>query len=65
MLNVNVFDKIFWEIGAKHNLTTWYEIFNSEVFDEVETEICKYFNVTSVDEIDNFDIWYNEMYKKL
>ena len=64
MNNVQIFDKIFWEVGAKHNLTTWYEIFDSEVFDEVVSEICKYFNATP-DQIIGFNEWCDEMYWEL
>jgi hypothetical protein len=65
MTNVQVFNKIFWEVGDKHNLNTWYEIFDSEVFNEVVSEICKYFNATTPDQIVGFNDWYDEMYWEL
>lgn len=62
--NEMVFNKIFSEVGDKHNLTKWWEIFDSEVFEEVEQEIAKYFNV-SVSElytsVDDYANWYHEM----
>ena len=65
MKNIEIFDKIFMEVGAKYNLTAWYEIFDSEVFEEVVAEICKYFNTTTPDQIIDFNDWYNEMYWEL
>ena len=65
MTNVQVFNKIFWEVGAKHNLTAWYEIFDSEYFNEVATEICKYFNVTLPSKVEGYLDWTNEMYWEL
>jgi hypothetical protein len=62
--NEMVFNKIFGEVGAKHNLTKWWEIFDSEVFEEVKQEIAKYFNV-SVSElytsVEGYAEWHYEM----
>ena len=65
MKNTEIFEKLFWEVGAKHNLTNWYEIFDSEVFNEVATEICKYFNATLPSHVEGYLDWYNEMYYEL
>jgi hypothetical protein len=62
MANTQVFNQIFWEVGAKHQLNAWYEIFDSEVFNEVVAEICKNFNATSPYQIAGYSDWYEEMY---
>ena len=63
-MNKEIFDTIFNEVGKRHNLTAWWEIFDSEVFEEVKQEIAKYFNV-SVSElytsVEGYAEWHYEM----
>lgn len=65
MKNIEIFEKILMEVGAKYNLDTWYEIFDSEVFNEVEIEICKYFNTTTSNQIEGYLDWFNDMCEEL
>lgn len=68
-------DKIFWAIGHKHNVTVWYEIFDSDLFDEVCEEIARVNGIRwnndddlfdkLCDEVEGFSDWYKEMCEEL
>ena len=68
-------DKIFWMIGKKHNINTWWEIFDSELFNEVCEEIARTYGITwnndddlfdkLCDEVKGFSEWNKEMAEEL
>ena len=69
------FDEIFWAVAEAHNLTAWYEIYDSEVFDEVmEKIVCAAGLVWTDDDdlymmlcdnVEGFEAWEQEMAEEL
>lgn len=65
MTNTEIFEEIFWQVGEENGLTSWWEIFDSEVFDEVERRIAERFSVADAYEVEGFLDWNNEMAEDL
>lgn len=61
MMNTEIFEEIFWTVGEENNLTSWWEIFDSEIFEEVERRVAERFNVAEACEVEGFCDWSNEM----
>ena len=69
------FDEIFWMVGERHNVTNWWEIFDSELFDEVMEEIARRAGIIwnydddlldlEDDNVVGFCDWYSEMADEL
>ena len=62
---VEIFDEIFWEVADELNITTWWELFDSEDFEEVENRIAKAFDEADVADVPFFLDWHNEMAEDL
>ena len=62
---IEIFDEIFWEVADELNITTWYELFDSEDFEEVENRIAKAFDEADAANVPFFLDWHNEMAEDL
>lgn len=59
------FEEIFWEVAEEAGLTSWWEVFDSEVMDEVDARIASCFGVEDATEVAGYLDWYNEMAMEL
>ena len=68
------FDEIFWAVAEAHNLTAWYEVYDSEVFDEVMEKIAYVAGLVGTDDdlyaalcdnVEGFEAWEQEMAEEL
>ena len=62
---IEIFDEIFWEVADELNITTWWELFDSEDFKEVENRIAKAFDEADATDVPFFLDWHNEMAEDL
>ena len=62
---IEIFDEIFWEVADELNITTWWELFDSEDFEEVENRIVKAFDEADAADVPFFLDWHNEMAEDL
>ena len=62
---VEIFEEIFWEVADELNITTWWELFDSEDFEEVENRIAKAFDEVDAADVPFFLDWHNEMAEDL
>ena len=62
---IEIFDEIFWEVADELNITTWWELFDSEDFKEVENRIAKAFDEADAANVPFFLDWHNEMAEDL
>lgn len=60
-----IFEEIFWEVAEEAGLTSWWEVFDSEVMDEVDARIAARFGVEDATEVAGYLDWYNEMAMEL
>ena len=62
---IEIFEEIFWEVADELNITTWWELFDSEDFEEVENRIAKAFDEADAANVPFFLDWHNEMAEDL
>ena len=62
---IEIFEEIFWEVADELNITTWWELFDSEDFEEVENRIAKTFDEADAADVPFFLDWHNEMAEDL
>ena len=62
---IEIFDEIFWEVADELNITTWWELFDSEDFEEVENRIAKAFDEADAANVPFFLEWNNQMAEDL
>ena len=62
---IEIFEEIFWEVADELNITTWWELFDSEDFEEVESRIAKAFDEADAADVPFFLDWHNEMAEDL
>ena len=62
---IEIFEEIFWEVADELNITTWWELFDSEDFEEVENRIAKAFDEANAANVPFFLEWNNQMAEDL
>ena len=65
MENIEIFERIFWEVAEDKGITAWWELFDSEDFEEVEERIAEYFGEADAADVPEFLDWHNEMAEDL
>ena len=50
-----LFDEVLWKVAEENGITTWWEVFDSELMDEVESRIEVLYGLG-----DEYTEWYNE-----